>query len=329
MAVSTRIINCPNCGASIEFRTSAYLPAVCTYCQASIAPPKEQSADTNTKLEQNKPIPTINMPEVQGRESRGVPLKPVAGFLLIAVLGIGTHRYISAMGAKAYYDDMHQKITMLSCADPSINAGSKIRLRFGSFGSETFLTPNNGRYSKTFLNCLNDSTSLGIMKAPKAELILGNVLVKVDAGNSFEPEDSSVSLNRVSATWDVDIHNEQQKRPGLASALDALAPAKMKVWQCWVKHGILERSGETPFNQYTGSNIRVPFRLSVNDQGRITNTFVVNHKSRKEASTWKDQPAFKNCLTEATASISNWPAAIRGENYFVGLQMNVSQSPWK
>ena len=328
MAVSRQIINCPNCGASIEFRTSAYLPAVCTYCQASIAPPKEQSADTSTKLEQKKPIPTINMPEVQVQESRGIPLKPVAGFLLIAILGIGTHRYISAMGAKAYYADINQKIRNLSCADPTIKEGSKIRLRFGSFGSETFLTPNGGRYSESFLSCLNDPTLLGIMKAPKGELILGKVLVKTSAGNTFEPDDSSVSLNRVSVTWDVDIHNEQQKRPGLASALDAFTPAKMKVWQCWVKHGILKRSGETPFNQYTGSSIRVPFRVSINDQGRITNTFVVNHKSRKEASTWKDQPAFKNCLTDATLSISNWPAAIRGENYFVGLQMNVSQQVW-
>gem|GEM_PF-3622682 len=323
------MINCPNCGASIQFQTSAYIPAVCTYCQARIAPLKEQSADTNTKLEQNKSIPTINMPEVQRGESRGIPLKPVAGFLLITVIGIGTHRYISAMGAKSYYAEMHQKITMLSCSDPTIKVGSQIRLRFGSFRAETFLTPNSRRYSKTFLRCLTDATSLQVMNAPENELILGNVLVKIEAGNTFEPEESSVSLNRVSVNWDVDIHNEQKKQPGLSDTLNTLAPAKKEMWGCWVKHGILERSGETPFNQYTGSSIRVPFRLSVNDQGRITNTFVVNHKSRKEASTWKDQPAFKNCLTDATASISNWPAAIRGENYFVGLQMNVSQSPWK
>ena len=327
--MSTQIINCPNCGGAVEFRASAYLPGVCTYCQAKIAPPKHQSSEADTKLEDNKAVPTIKMPKVNEPKSRGIPVKAIVVVVLVVIIGYATKQKLSSMGASSYYEQLRQKIAGISCSDPSIKTGSKFRVQFGSFRAETFLVPQDSHFTKDFSQCVNNAVALDVMKAPLDELILGSVLIEAKTGGSLEAKESSLALYRISSSWKMDIHNEQKSRSGLAEALEDLQTAKSEMWQCWVKYGVLERPGNKPFNQYTGSNIRVPIRLSVNHEGRITNTYIVSHKARKDPSTWRDQPDFQRCLQEATADISGWPEAPRGENYFVGLQMNVSQSPWK
>jgi hypothetical protein len=331
--MSTKVINCPNCGGNVEFRPSAYLPGVCTHCGASIAPPKAQSAESHTKLDaENKPVNVPRLAPVKLKEKKGLSLsRIVIGVVVLAVVG-GFYSWQKQRALAQYWNIWESKITDIPCNPNSSNPGSSsnVRLIFGSFRDTSFLHPASPTSNKAFSGCLSESVELmRVTTEDSYDLIYGSLKLLAHADGSKKIVADSLSLSRISPQWRLDVYREREKRPEIEAILSDADHRANEMWSCWVNFGVLMRPGNLPFNKYTGQTVNVPIRLSIDAEGQVTQASVVRHKSKSQATTWEDQHDFSQCLKEGAQELGAWPPAADSESYQVTFMLDVHRKDWE